>query len=51
MKTEEEIKKAMQIIKDQLPTESSDKGVAMLQGQHAALDWVITAEKEEDKDE
>lgn len=51
MKTEEEIKKAMETVKLQLTRDTDPQGIAMLQGQHAALDWVITEEKEENKDD
>lgn len=47
MKTEEEIKKAMENIKLQL-TRSDEKGTLILQGQHASLEWVIG---EDEKDE
>ena len=47
MKTEEEIKKAMENIKNQL-TRASGEGVPMLQGQYSSLDWVLSEEKDEE---
>jgi len=47
MKTEDEIKKAMDNVKLQL-TRSDEKGTLILQGQYASLEWVLG---EEDKNE
>lgn len=48
MKSIEEIKKAQETIKTQLTRETDEKGIALLQGQFAALDWVIAEKEEED---
>ena len=51
MKSEKEIKDAQETIKTQLTRETDEKGIALLQGQFAALDWVITEEvKKEDEE-
>ena len=42
--TEKEIKEAQETIKNQLTRETDEKGIALLQGQFAALDWVIVEE-------
>lgn len=47
MKTEAEIKEAMENIKLQL-TRSTGEGTVMLQGQFAALDWVMEEKKDEE---
>lgn len=48
MKTEEEIKEAMENIKMQL-TRSSGEGTILLQGQYSSLDWVLDEEKKKDE--
>jgi len=48
MKTEKEIKEAQETIKNQLTRETDEKGIALLQGQFAALDWVIVVEPKKD---
>lgn len=48
MKSEEEIKKAMDNIKDQLPTATAPNEAVILQSQFGALKWVLD---EGDKDE
>ena len=45
MKSEKEIKDAQETIKLQLTRETDEKGIALLQGQFAALDWVITLDE------
>ena len=47
MKNIDEIKKAQDTIKNQLTRETEEKGISFLQGQFAALDWVITEEEKE----
>ena len=49
LKSTDEIKKAQDTIKNQLTRETDEKGIALLQGQFAALDWVITEEEKEDE--
>ena len=44
MKSIAEIKDAQETIKLQLTRETDEKGIALLQGQFAALDWVIVDE-------
>ena len=48
MKTVEEIKKVMETVRMQLTQETDEKGIALLQGQHAALDWVISVDEEKE---
>ena len=48
MKNEEEITKAMDYIKDQLPTAQGNETI-LLQGQFAALGWVLDKKEEEKK--
>ncbi len=48
MKSEKEIKDAQETIKTQLTRETDEKGIALLQGQFAALDWVITVDEVKD---
>ncbi len=45
MKSEKEIKEAQEIIKDQLTRVETEMGRINLQGQFAALDWVITLDE------
>ena len=47
MKSEKEIKDAQETIKLQLTRETDEKGIALLQGQFAALDWVITLDEKQ----
>ena len=49
MKSIAEIKDAQETIKLQLTRETDEKGIALLQGQFAALDWVIVEEVKESK--
>lgn len=44
MKSEDEIKKAMETIKNQLPTARGEE-VPMLQGQFSALKWALDEEE------
>ena len=46
MKTEDAIKKAMETVRLQLTRDTDPQAIAMLQGQHAALDWVISVDEE-----
>lgn len=48
MKSEEEVKKAMDNIKDQLPTARGEQ-VPMLQGQYSALEWVLDEKETENE--
>ena len=48
MKTEDEIKEAMENIKMQL-TRSSGEGTILLQGQYSSLEWVLDEEKKKDE--
>ena len=45
MKTDAEIKEVMETIKEQLTRVDTEFGRVNLQGQYAALDWVISVEK------
>jgi hypothetical protein len=45
MRSEKEIKEAQEIIKDQLTRIETEMGRVNLQGQYAALDWVITLDE------
>jgi len=45
MKSEQEIKEAQETIKDQLTRVDTELGRINLQGQYAALDWVITLDE------
>jgi len=49
MKSIEQIKEAQEKIKLQLTQETDEKGIALLQGQYAALDWVIVDEKKSEE--
>ena len=49
MKTEKEIKDAQEIVKTQLTQVTEDKVIAGLQGQFAALDWVLSEEEKKDE--
>lgn len=48
MKTETQIKEAIELVKTQIATSSGEE-TRMLQGQYSALEWVLTdkVEKEE----
>ena len=45
MRSEKEIKEAQETIKDQLTRVDTELGRINLQGQFAALDWVITLDE------
>ncbi len=45
MRSEKEIKEAQETIKDQLTRVDTEMGRINLQGQFAALDWVITLDE------
>jgi hypothetical protein len=45
MRSEKEIKEAQETIKDQLTRVDTELGRINLQGQYAALDWVITLDE------
>ena len=51
MKTEKEIKEAMETIKTQLTKETEPQAIAMLQGQFSSLEWILVAEDKETKTE
>ena len=51
MKSIDEISHEMETIRLNLTQADTEKLIATLQGQHAALDWVITEEEEETKKE
>jgi hypothetical protein len=48
MRSEKEIKEAQETIKDQLTRVDTELGRINLQGQYAALDWVITEEEKKE---
>ena len=48
MKSEKDIKEAQETIKIQLTRETDEKVIALLQGQFAELDWVITLDEVKD---
>lgn len=50
MRSIAEIKEAQEVIKLQLTRETEEKGIALLQGQFAALDWVIVEEIKKEGD-
>ena len=42
MRTKKEIQEAQEVIKTQLTKENTEKGIALLQGQFASLEWVLS---------
>ena len=50
MKTEEKIKEAIELLKDQIPSSIGEE-TRMLQGQFSALSWVLKDDAEEPKPE
>ncbi len=45
MRTEEDVKKAMESVKTQL-TRSTGEGTSYLQGQYSAFEWVISLDED-----
>lgn len=46
MKSEAEIRKAQETIKNSLTRETDSQGIAMLQGQYASLEWMLSESEE-----